>query len=209
MVEMACLSNATGLVPDCRGMHAVKANKDQLLDLIKLRSQGGILDKSGVVEFVIGDLAPGVFLIYTTRNEIIKEELQYLLLGNGPNYLLYRPYHLTSLETPISVARAYLNGEPTMIPLKGLVSEVITVAKKDLKAGRTIDRIGGYTVYGLIDEAPAAKNEDLLPIGLSEGAILKNDIEKGRPITYTDVELRSDSLILRIRNMQDLQDEVL
>ena len=116
MVEMACLSNATGLVPDCRGMHAVKANKDQLLDIIKLKSQGGILEKSGVVEFVIGDLAPGVFLIYTTKNNIIKEELKYLLLGDGPNYLLYRPYHLTSLETPISIARAFLDREPTMVP---------------------------------------------------------------------------------------------
>lgn len=205
MVEMACLSNATGLVPDCRGMHAVKANKDQLLDLIRSKRQGGILNKSGVVEFVIGDLAPGVFLIYTTRNEIIKEELKYLLLGEGPNYLLYRPYHLTSLETPISVARACLYSEPTMIPQKELVSEVITVAKKDLKAGEKIDRIGGYKVYGLIDDNTIARKEGFLPIGLSEGALLKHAIGKGIPVTYNDVDLSGSSLINRIRVLQDKQ----
>jgi len=203
MVEMACLSNATGLVPDCRGMHAVKADKHQLLDIIKPKSQGGILDKSGVVEFVIGDLAPGVFLIYTTQNNTVKDELRYLLLGEGPNYLLYRPYHLTSLETPISVARAFLYREPTMVPAAGLISEVITVAKKDLKAGDAIDRIGGYAVYGLIDRAAAARQGGLLPIGLSEGAVLKVDIEKSRPITYNDVILPADSLIHKLRDMQE------
>jgi len=203
MVEMACLSNATGLVPDCRGMHEVRANKDQLLDIIKPKSQGGILDKTGVVEFVIGDLAPGVFLIYTTKNDIIREELKYLLMGDGPNYLIYRPYHLTSLETPISVARAFLDKEPTMVPEGDLVSEVVTVAKKDLRAGEKIDRIGGYTVYGLIDTFKAARDEELLPIGLCEGALLKSAIEKDRPITYNDVDLSGDSLIYRIRKLQD------
>ena len=205
MVEMACLSNATGLKPDCRGMHAVRANIGELLDVLKLKSQGGILDNNGVVEFVIGDLAPGVFLIYTTKNKILRQELKYLLLGEGPNYLLYRPYHLTSMETPISIARAYFYNEPTMIPAGGLVSEVVTIAKKDLKIGDRIDRIGGYTVYGLIEDYNIAKDKDLLPIGLSEGAILKNNIEKNSPINYNDVDLASDSLVRSLRKMQDGQ----
>ncbi len=208
MVEMACLSNATGLVPDCRGMHAVRADRSRLLDVIKLKTQGGILEKSGVVEFVIGDLAPGVFLIYTTKNPIIREELKYLLMGDGPNYLLYRPYHLTSLETPLSVARACLEGEPTMTAAGNLVSEVITMAKKDLKAGERIDRIGGYTVYGLIDTAEKAREESLLPIGLCQGAVLKNSMEKDRPITYNDVDLSRDSLIIKLRKLQDSMEKV-
>ncbi|MCK5566732.1 MAG: NAD(P)-dependent oxidoreductase [Actinomycetia bacterium] len=205
MVEMACLSNATGLKPDCRGMHAPKANIGELLDILKLKSQGGILINNGAVEFVIGDLAPGVFLIYTTKNKILRQELKYLQLGEGPNYLLYRPYHLTSMETPISIAAVYFYNEPTMIPTGGLVSEVVTIAKKDLKAGDRIDRIGGYTVYGLIEDYNIAKDKDLLPIGLSEGAILKNDIKKSSPVNYNDVELVSDSLVRSLRKMQDGQ----
>jgi len=206
MVEMACLSNATGLKPDCRGMHAVRANTGELLDVLKLKEQGGILDNNGVVEFVIGDLAPGVFLVYTTKNKILAEELKYLLMGSGPNYLLYRPYHLTSMETPISIARAYFYNEPTMVSKGGLVSEVVTIAKKDLKAGDRIDRIGGYTVYGLIDEYDIAEEQGLLPIGLSEGAVLKRDIKKSRPLNYDDVDLASDSLVHILRKIQDGQD---
>ncbi|MFC2145364.1 NAD(P)H-dependent oxidoreductase [Actinomycetota bacterium] len=205
MVEMACLSNATGLKPDCRGMHAVRANIGELLDILKSKEQGGILDNNGVVEFVIGDLAPGVFLIYTTKNKILAEELKYLLMGSGPNYLLYRPYHLTSMETPISIARAYFYNEPTMVSAGGLVSEVVTIAKKDLKAGDRIDRIGGYTVYGLIDEYDIAEEQGLLPIGLSEGAVLKRDIKKSMPVKYDDVDLESGSLVHTLRKIQDGQ----
>jgi len=203
MVEIACLSNATGLKPDCRGMHAPTVNINELLDILKLKSQGGILDKTGVVEFVVGDLAPGVFLIYTTKNKILKDELKYLLLGEGPNYLLYRPYHLTSMEAPISIARAYFYKEATMIPLADLVSEVITIAKRDLKTGEKIDRIGGYTVYGLVEDRHISEINNFLPIGLSEGAVLKNNIEKSRPITYNDVNLSSDCLVFRLRKIQD------
>jgi predicted homoserine dehydrogenase-like protein len=107
------------------------------------------------------------------------------------------------METPISIARVYFYNEPTMIPAGGLISEVVTIAKKDLKAGDRIDRIGGYTVYGLIDEYDTAKEQGLLPIGLSEGAVLKRDIEKSRPIKYDDVDLVSDSLVHTLRKIQD------
>ncbi len=203
MVEMACLSNATGLKPDCRGMHAPNVDIGELLDVLKLKEQGGILDNNGVVEFVIGDLAPGVFLVYTTKNKILAEELKYLLMGDGPNYLLYRPYHLTSMETPISIARVYFYNEPTMVPAGGLVSEVVTIAKKDLKAGDRIDRIGGYTVYGLIEKYAFAKEQGLLPIGLSEGAVLKKDVKKSSPINYGDIELAGASLVHTLRKIQD------
>ncbi|MBM3710040.1 MAG: NAD(P)-dependent oxidoreductase, partial [Actinobacteria bacterium] len=131
MIEMACLSNATGLVPDCRGMHGVTAKIKDLISVFSLVKDGGILEKEGVVDFAIGDLAPGVFLIYSTPNNMVREVLKYLVLGDGPNYLLYRPYHLTSVETPLSIARAYFEKKPWIVPKGGLVSEIITVAKKD------------------------------------------------------------------------------
>lgn len=203
MIEMACLSNSTGLLPDCRGMHGPEADIKDLLKVFRLKSDGGILSRKGVVDFAIGDLAPGVFLVYSTKNKIIKADLKYLMLGDGPYYLLYRPYHLTSIETPISVALTYFYGEPTITADMGLVSEVITVAKKDLKAGDRIDGIGKYMVYGLIEEYGKAKNENLLPIGVSEGCILKKDIEKDRPIEYNDVKLVENSLVLKLRKSQD------
>ncbi|MCL4377078.1 MAG: SAF domain-containing protein [Actinobacteria bacterium] len=203
MIEMACLSNATGLIPDCRGMHGPKSNIKDLAEIFSLKKDGGILGKKGIVDFVIGDLAPGVFLVYSAENKMVREILNYLQLGKGPNYLLYRPYHLTSIETPLSIARVYFYKEPTIVPAGGLVSEVITVAKKDLKAGEIIDGIGGYTVFGLIDLYEIARKKNLLPIGLSQGCVIKRDLKKGYPLSYDDVELKYDSLILKLRKLQD------
>jgi predicted homoserine dehydrogenase-like protein len=203
MVEMACLSNATGLIPDCRGMHGARVSIKELAKTFSLKKDGGILDKTGVVDFAIGDLAPGVFLVYSTKNKMIKDVLKYLALGEGPNYLLYRPYHLTSIETPLSIARVYFDKEPWIVPSGGLVSDVLTVAKKDLALGEKIDGIGGYMVYGLIDLYETTNKEKLLPIGLSQGCILKRCVKKGEPISYDDVDFPSDTLLLQLRKLQD------
>jgi len=203
MIEMACFSNATGMVPDCRGMHGPEVNVSDLTKVFSLKKDGGILDKKGVVDFAIGDVAPGVFLIYTSDQKIIRDELKYLLFGDGPNYLLYRPYHLTSIETPFSIAAAYFYRKSTIVPTNGLVSEVVTVAKKDLKRGEVLDGIGGYTVYGLIELYSTAKKEGFLPIGLSEGCILRRDVKKNEIIKYKDVNLVKDSMVLKLRRLQD------
>jgi predicted homoserine dehydrogenase-like protein len=204
MVEMACLSNATGLVPDVRGMHGLHADIKDIVSKFCLREQGGVLEKEGVVDFVIGDLAPGVFLVYSTENIMVKDTISYLNLGEGPNYLLYRPYHLTNLETPLSIALAYFNRQPWIVPKEGgLVSEVITVAKRDLAAGEVIDGIGGYTVYGQVDLYEAAKEEGCLPIGLSQGCVIKQAIKKGEPVLYGDVDFPENSIIMQLRKMQD------
>lgn len=203
MIEMACLSNATGLIPDCRGMHSPKAKIAELLSVFCLKSDGGILEKEGVVDFVIGDLAPGVFLVFSTKNKLTKDLLNYLLMGEGPNYLLYRPYHIPGIETPLSIAKAYFERKPWIVPSGSLVSEVITVAKKSLKKGEIIDGIGGYTVYGLIDRYEVAARENLLPVGLSNACILKKDLAADEPVSIDDVEFDSNSLLAQLRKLQD------
>ncbi len=63
MVEMACIANATGLVPDVPGMHGPKADRDQMVKVLIPKEDGGILNKKGVVDFTIGKgVAPGVFV---------------------------------------------------------------------------------------------------------------------------------------------------
>jgi predicted homoserine dehydrogenase-like protein len=203
MIEMACLSNATGLIPDCRGMHSPKAKIAELLSVFCLTSEGGILEKEGVVDFVIGDLAPGVFLVFSTQNKLTKELLNYLLMGEGPNYLLYRPYHIPGIETPLSIAKAYFERKPWIVPARGLVSEVITVAKKSLKSGEKIDGIGGYSVYGLIDRYEVAAREKLLPVGLSNDCVLKNNKSADEPVLIDDVEFDPAALLVQLRKLQD------
>jgi predicted homoserine dehydrogenase-like protein len=203
MVEMTALANATGLLPEKRGMHGPVATVEQLPKLFALKSQGGILEHEGVVDYVLGSVAPGVFAVVTTDQKTIIEDLQYLSVGPGPNWVFYRPYHLANLETPLSAARAVLLGETTIATTQKPVAETITVAKRDLKAGEKLDGIGQYTFYGSIEKAEIATKERLLPLGLAEGAVLKSDVAKGQPITYDEVELNQDSLIVHLRALQD------
>jgi predicted homoserine dehydrogenase-like protein len=203
MVEMTAVSNALGFLPTQRGLIGPKANVKELPKLLSLKEEGGILDRYQVVEYING-IAPGVFVIVRTNLPAIREEMAYLSMGEGPNYVLYRPYHLTSIETPLSAARAYIYHEPTIAPKGAPVSETVTVAKKDLKAGEHLDSIGGYTVYGVIDTFDNAKKQNALPIGLvNKNVVLKKDIKKGETITYDAVELDESSLILQLRRMQD------
>ncbi len=203
MIEMCAVSNATGLKPDVRGMHGPKCNVKELSKVFSLKEQGGILDQTGVVDYGIGDINPGVFVIVTTKNKRIIDGLVQRDMGTGPNYLLYRPYHLCSIETPITAAQAVLYGESTAHPMDHLTSECITVAKKDLKTGQKLDGIGEYCYRASIELADIAKQGNMLPVGLAKGAVLKVDVAKDDVITYDMVELDNNSVLLQLRRMQD------
>ncbi|MCR1898707.1 NAD(P)-dependent oxidoreductase [Irregularibacter muris] len=204
MVEMTAMANATGYIPDIRGGHAPSASVNELPGIFQLKEQGGILNKYKIVDYVNG-VAPGVFIIVTTELPQIHHEMQYLSMGAGPNYVLYRPYHLTSLETPLSAARAVLYHEPTIVPMGGKpIAETITVAKKDLKAGEMLDGIGGFTVYGTIDTYEKAKGENAVPLGLiTKNTKLIKDVKEGQLITYDMIELDTSTLIYKLRNLQE------
>lgn len=200
-VEMTALSNATGLLPDVRGMHGVSGKLEEMVNRFTLKDKGGILSQEGVVDFIFG-LAPGVFVIVKTDNQEMQEILTYLKVGEGSRYFLYRPYHLVSLETLNSVYKVVLYHEPTIVPLYTPYSEVITCAKRDLEKGEIIDGIGGFMVYGLIERYEVAKRENLVPIGLLEGAKVLRNIKKDEPLTFDDVLLR-DGFIQWLRKKQE------
>lgn len=203
MVEMTAMSNATGLVPDVIGGHGIACDVKGLNDMYRLKEDGGILSKHGVVEFVNG-IAPGVFVTVSTDNEEIAYQMQYHSMGPGPLWTLYRPYHLCNLETPLTVAKCVIDGEYTIVPKNGLVSECITVAKTDLKAGQTIDGIGGYTTYGSIAEKSESDRNGYVPYGLvTKGAKMLKDAKKGQLLTLDMIELDTSTLIYKLRKEQD------
>lgn len=208
MVEMTAMCNYTGLVPDVIGGHGPKTapgteGVKELNELFKLKEDGGILNKHGVVEYVNG-IAPGVFVTVSTPNEEIAYQMQYHSMGPGPLWTLYRPYHLCNLETPLSVAKAVIDGEVTCVAKDGLVAECITRAKIDLKAGQTIDGIGGYTTHGSICSAEEANEKGYVPFGLvTNKAVMKKDVKKGTLITYDMIDLDKTTLIYQLRKEQD------
>ena len=105
-------------------------------------------------------------------------------------------------EAPITIAKVALYGLPTGAPRSVPTADVIAVAKRDLKAGETLDGGGGYTVLGQSEKATVARQEGLLPLGLSGGAVLKQDVQQGDAISYAMVDL-PDSLVLQLRREQD------
>jgi len=201
-VEMCSVANATGLVPDVRGMHGAKATRGTLNQIFCPKSQGGILSRSGVVDYAIG-VHPGVFVVFTTDQQRLKHALIQRDMGEGPNYLLFRPYHLCSIEVPLTAAQAVIYGESSGHPLAHPVAECIALAKRPLKAGETLDAIGENCYRGSIDNAETARQENLLPLGLAKGCVLANDVTLGKPIRYDDIAEMPDTPLVAMRRRQD------
>ncbi|NBC85281.1 MAG: Gfo/Idh/MocA family oxidoreductase [Bacteroidetes bacterium] len=201
-MEQAVIANATEHGVARRGMHGPPCDHvSEALDLLPLddcRAQGGVTD------YILGaDPLPGVFVVGYNDNAILRQYASTLKMGDGPYYVFYVPYHLPHLETPITVARAELFGDAAITPKGAPVCEVITVAKKDLSAGDTLDGIGGYTSYGVIDNIEPARSENLLPMGLSGDCKLKRDVRKDEAISYDDVEVPAGRLCDRLREEQN------
>jgi predicted homoserine dehydrogenase-like protein len=112
---------------------------------------------------------------------------------------LWRPYHLIGLETTVSVLAAGLLGEPTGSPT-ALRADAVAVAKRDLGAGETLDGEGGFTVYGTLLPASRSLAEQLLPVGLARGAVLRRAVPAGRPVGRDDVRPPAPSEALALRS---------
>jgi len=204
MVEMAAIANATGLVPDCPGMHGPGANLDELNKVLIPETAGGILKKTGVVDYSTGKhVSPGVFVIAEMRHPRIRERMEDLKIGKGPYFTFHRPYHLTAMEVPLTCARVMLYGKPDTAPLAKPVAEVCAIAKKDLKTGDKLDFIGLYTYRAWIMTIEEARATCAIPCGLLEGATVTAPIRQGSLITAQNVTVKPDQWIARLRARQD------
>lgn len=204
MFEMTCAANATGCVPMQRGMVGPEATQETVTEIFSLREDGGLAPFPGVVDFVQGAaMAGGVFVTVRVQDDRIADDLKYLKVGNGRYSTFFRPYHLWFIEAPISIARAVLYRQTTLVPLDRPVADVLTIAKRDLQPGDRLDEFGGYTFRGLMDTATAVAAENGLPVGLAPGAIMKRPVALGRVITWDDVTLDEASTVVKLRRQQD------
>jgi len=215
-IEMACISNATGLIPDVRGMHGPVAGIKDMARLFRLRDEGGILKNRGVVDYArpllladgsvdfVHSVTPGVFVVVRATHPQIQEDLGYWNVERtGEYFTFYTPYHLVTNEIPLSIVWAVEDREPTVVPRHGLLTECIGAAKADLKAGTTLDGGGGYTVYSVADLACVAKREGCVPFGLLDKAKLIRDVKRDQIITQEMVEVRTDTMLYHLRRIQD------
>jgi predicted homoserine dehydrogenase-like protein len=199
-LEAAIMGNATGFVPQVRGMRGYPCAhvNDMLKQFTPDDFAGG-----GLVEYALG-AAPhtGAFVICRNDHPEKRKLMAYLKMGEGPLYMFYTPYHLPPWQIPHSVARAVLFNDATITPRGAPVCDTVSHAKRDLKAGETLDGMGGFTCYGLVERYDICQQDDYLPIAISLDCRLKHDVAKDQPLTYADVLLPEGRLCDQLRAEQ-------
>jgi predicted homoserine dehydrogenase-like protein len=207
MVELAAMSNATGLIPDVPGMHGPKVDVDELHKVLVPKPDGGVLSDSGRVDYSTGKVAPGVFVIVTTPDPRVRADMKFYSMGDGPYYTLYRPFHLCATETPISVAEAVLYGESTIVSTR-LVSEVVAIAKRDLAPGDVVGEIGCADFFGRTYVSGEARTTRAVPLGLVPGGTVTAPIARGVVLTEESFAPATTKFVYKLRQMQDAQLEI-
>ncbi len=200
-IEQNVVCNATGLIPARRGMFGVKT--DQKNAIKDFEGSGALGTARGIVDYTLGgDFGGGIFVIARAEHpQMVHPYLKYLKMGEGPNYLFFRPYHLCHIETPLSAAEAVLYKEPTIAPMGRPVAHTIAIAKRDLKAGDVLDGIGGTNQYGQVDTVWNCRG--MLPIGLAEGVRLVRPVKQDEAIPMDAVELDETKLLTRLWREQE------
>ena len=212
-IEMCCLSNMSGLVPDIRGMHFPGIDLRDIPDKMCHRSKGGILENEGVVEAVSAarsddeeverNLRGGLYAVIDGTVPAIIESLNSygsitgMITGERSGYaMVYRPQHFIGHEMPLTFVRMMTLGQTCGAPVTK-TADVVAVAKRPLAVGTRLDGEGGFTVYGLAERSEIAEREHLVPIGLTAGAEVIADIPEDGMITYDNVR-PADSFAYRM-----------
>ena len=184
-MEATVLANATGFHAGRRGMYGPECK--EVREMANLLPADQMLS-TGLVDYALG-ASPytGAFVIVHEDSPLKKVQLAYYKLGDGPFYVFYTPFHLPHIQIASTIGRAVIHHDATVAPIAGPVCEVVTVAKRDLKAGERLDGIGGFCAYGLVDNSSAARSISALPIALSEGCVMRHGVPKDQVLTFADV----------------------
>lgn len=210
-IEMASVSNATGLTPAPTGLHFPPCGVDDLARVLRPREDGGTLHHRGQVEVVSSlerdgrpvfrDLRWGVYVTLAADSDYVRRCFQEYGLVTDPSgnfTAMYKPYHLIGLELGISVASVGIRREPTGSPA-GWHGDVVATAKRDMEAGQILDGEGGYTVFGRLMPARDSVAEGYLPLGLAHGVRLKNAVRQTQALRWRDVEYDDRSTAVQFR----------
>jgi predicted homoserine dehydrogenase-like protein len=211
-IEMAAVSNATGLVPAPSGLKFPPLGVE---DLPKMSVGPQGLHHRGQVEVVSSvhrdgttvenNLRWGVYVVFEAPNAYTTrcfKEYGVTVDASGKVAALHRPFHLIGLELNVSILSAALRGEPTGGPT-GFFADVVATAKRDLLPGDVLDGEGGYTVWGKVMPAEESLRIGGLPIGLASHLKIVRHVAAGNPVSWGDVEInKADEAYLFRREME-------
>ena len=210
-IESAAIANATGLHVPKNGLAYPSGSVDDIPNLMRPQTVGGVLEQSGMVEVVscldadgnqiANDIRKGVWVCIEADTDYIKhcfEEYKVVTDTTGRYMSLYKKWHLIGLELGLSVASVGIRGEATGVA-RYFHADVAAFAKTDLPSGSLLDGEGGFTIYGGVRPAADTIQQNLLPLGLANHVKLKRAIRKDQPITIDDVELDTSSAAHKMR----------
>jgi predicted homoserine dehydrogenase-like protein len=210
-IECTAVANATGLAVPSNGLLYPPASVEDIPFVTRPISEGGVLERKGMVEVVSSleadgrkipyDIRMGVWVTVEGETEYIRncfEEYNAHTDPSGRYFTLYKRWHLIGLEVGVSVASVALRGEPTGVAT-GWKADVVATAKRDLRSGEVLDGEGGYTVWGKLLPAETSMRIGGLPLGLAHDVKLTRAVNKGQSLTWADVAMDTSTQAYKVR----------
>jgi predicted homoserine dehydrogenase-like protein len=210
-IESTAVANATGLSVPSNGLLYPPASVEDIPFVTRPITEGGVLEKKGMVEVISSleangrkipyDIRMGVWVTVEAETDYIKncfEEYNAHTDPSGRYFTLYKRWHLIGLEVGMSVASVALRKEATGVA-HCWNADVVATAKRDLKPGEILDGEGGYTVWGKL--LPASKSVAMggLPLGLAHDIKLIRPVKKGQSLCWDDVAVDTSTHAYKIR----------
>ena len=213
-IEMCAVSNAANLKCPRNGLTFPAVGVYDIAKKMIPKNDGGLIDGEGQVEVISSidldkkdienDLRWGVYIVLKAKNEYVKncfKDYGMVTDFSGNYSAIWRPYHYIGLELAQSIYSIALDNRATGFT-KNYNAEVASIAKKDLKKGEKLDGEGGFCARGRLITSEKSKKGKLLPLGLTDNAILKKDISKDEIIKLEDVKLNLPIEVVEARDYQ-------
>ena len=210
-IESAAIANATGLDVPTHGLTFPPGATDDIPTLMRPKSEGGELERKGMVEVIscltrdgeqiAHDIRKGVWVCFEADTDYLKncfEEYKWITDPSGRYMCSYKRWHMIGLELAISIASIGLRGEATGHAV-AFKADACAIAKRDLKAGEVLDGEGGYTVAGGLRPAEVSVANGYVPLGLAHSISLKNAVPDGQPVTWDDVVADETTTAYKLR----------
>ena len=213
-IEMCAVSNAANLKCPSNGLTFPPVGVYDIAKKLIPKDEGGLIDYEGQVEVISSidlnkkdipnDLRWGVYIVIKAQNQYVKncfKDYGMVTDVSGNYSAIWRPYHYIGLELAQSIYSIALDQKATG-QIVNYNADVAAYAKKDLKAGDRLDGEGGFCARGKLITSKKSKDEKILPLGLTDGAIVKKDINKDQSIRLNDVELNLPEDVVKARQYQ-------
>ncbi|ADU38159.1 NAD(P)H-dependent oxidoreductase [Variovorax paradoxus] len=211
-IESSAVANATGLGVPSDGLLYPPASVEDIPFVTRPKSEGGVLERKGMVEVISSleadgrkipyDIRMGVWVTVEAETDYIKncfEEYNAHTDPSGRYFTLYKRWHLIGLEVGMSVASVALRGEATGVATCWN-ADVVATAKRDLAAGEMLDGEGGYTVWGKLLPAERSLRLGGLPLGLAHNVKLVRPVKKGQSLSWADVAIDTSTAAYKLRS---------